>query len=245
MCPVHFVFLQKPDWVNAEMKFTLSADSLSSWDSAIYEDDQEKLSEVPEYIKKLASQGKLTLLLTIHPLLRKLSQILMWQLWPWFSLRLVKTGFFSLLLTCSWACWLWHRKSPWSWFIRSSCRCNKQSGQIACKLNSLFFRISLWKRCVPFNGHSRKTDKYKVLFYSRLPLAFARHASKTLRASRTSLSNSIWERPKITLFSNMYVEQSKTNRTYIPLRWRLNLCSKAQSRNLKSLVNVKVGYVVS
>jgi hypothetical protein len=40
------------------MKFTLSADSLSSWDS-IYEDDQEKLSEVPEYIKKLASQGKL------------------------------------------------------------------------------------------------------------------------------------------------------------------------------------------
>ena len=53
-----FVFLQKPDWVNAEMKFTLSADSLSSWDS-IYEDDPEKLSEVPEYIKKLASQGKL------------------------------------------------------------------------------------------------------------------------------------------------------------------------------------------
>jgi len=39
------------------MKFTLSADSLSSWDS-IYEDDQEKLSEVPELIKKLASQGK-------------------------------------------------------------------------------------------------------------------------------------------------------------------------------------------
>ena len=77
MCSVHFVFLQKPDWVNAEMKFTLSADSLSSWDSAIYEDDQEKLSEVPEYIKKLASQGKLTLLLAIHPLLRKLSQILM------------------------------------------------------------------------------------------------------------------------------------------------------------------------
>lgn len=76
MCSVHFVFLQKPDWVNAEMKFTLSADSLSSWDSAIYEDDQEKLSEVPEYIKKLASQGKLTLLLAIYPLLRKLSQLL-------------------------------------------------------------------------------------------------------------------------------------------------------------------------
>lgn len=55
---MQFFFLQKPDWVNAEMKFTLSADSLSSWDS-IYEDDQEKLSEVPEYIKKLASQGKL------------------------------------------------------------------------------------------------------------------------------------------------------------------------------------------
>ena len=59
MCSVHFVFLQKPDWVNAEMKFTLSADSLSSWDSAIYEDDQEKLSEVPEFIKKLASRGNL------------------------------------------------------------------------------------------------------------------------------------------------------------------------------------------
>ena len=59
MCSVHFVFLQKPDWVNAEMKFTLSGDSLSSWDSSIYEDDQEKLSEVPEFIKKLASQRKL------------------------------------------------------------------------------------------------------------------------------------------------------------------------------------------
>ena len=58
MFSADFVFLQKPDWVNAEMKFTLSADSLSSWDS-IYEDDQEKLSEVPEYIQKLASQGKL------------------------------------------------------------------------------------------------------------------------------------------------------------------------------------------
>ena len=53
------MFLQKPDWVNAEMKFTLSADSLLSWDSAIYDDNQEKLSEVPELIKKLASQGKL------------------------------------------------------------------------------------------------------------------------------------------------------------------------------------------
>ena len=165
MCSVHFVFLQKPDWVNAEMKFTLSADSLSSWDSAIYEDDQEKLSEVPEYIKKLASQGKLTLLLAIHPLLRKLSQILMWQLWPCFSLRLVKTGFFSLLLTCSWACWLWHRKSPWSWFIRSSCRCNTQSGQSACKLSSIFFCISLLNH-VLFCGkrYSRKSDKSRVLF---------------------------------------------------------------------------------
>ena len=68
MCSVHFVFLQKPDWVNAEMKFTLSGDNLSSWDSAICEDDQEKLSEVPQYIKKLASQGKLNyLLLSIHP----------------------------------------------------------------------------------------------------------------------------------------------------------------------------------
>ena len=56
---MRILFLQKPDWVNAEMKFTLSADSLSSWDSAIYDDDQEKLSEVPEFIKKLASQGKL------------------------------------------------------------------------------------------------------------------------------------------------------------------------------------------
>ena len=53
-----FSLLQKPDWVNAEMKFTLSADSLPHWDCAIYEDDQEKLSEVPENIKKLASQGK-------------------------------------------------------------------------------------------------------------------------------------------------------------------------------------------
>ena len=55
----NLLFLQKPDWVNVEMKFTLSADGLSSWDSAIYEDDQEKLSEVPEFIKKLASEGKL------------------------------------------------------------------------------------------------------------------------------------------------------------------------------------------
>jgi len=71
---LHFKFtvFQKPDWVNAELKFTLSADSLSSWDSN-YEDDQEKLSEVPEYIKKLASQGKWSfVLLAIHPLLRKL-----------------------------------------------------------------------------------------------------------------------------------------------------------------------------
>ena len=51
-----FLVLKKPDRVNAEMKFTLSADSSSSSDS-IYEDDQEKLSDVPEYIKKLASKG--------------------------------------------------------------------------------------------------------------------------------------------------------------------------------------------
>ena len=62
----YFLFLQKPEWVNAEMKFTLSTDSLSSLDS-IYEDDQEKLSEVPEYIKKLASQGKLKSLLITGP----------------------------------------------------------------------------------------------------------------------------------------------------------------------------------
>ena len=55
---MHFIFPQKPDWVNAEMKFTLSADSLSSWDSN-YEHGQERLSEVPEFIKKLASQGEL------------------------------------------------------------------------------------------------------------------------------------------------------------------------------------------
>lgn len=55
------------------MKFTLSADSLSSWDSN-YEDDQEKLSEVPEYIKKLASQGKWnSFLITGPPQLRELS----------------------------------------------------------------------------------------------------------------------------------------------------------------------------
>ena len=46
------------------MKFTLSADSLSSWEY-LYEDDQEKLSKVPEYINKLASQGKLNYLLLI------------------------------------------------------------------------------------------------------------------------------------------------------------------------------------
>ena len=47
------------------MKFTLSFDSLSSWDS-IYEDDQEKISELPEYIKKLASQGKLNSIIKVH-----------------------------------------------------------------------------------------------------------------------------------------------------------------------------------
>ncbi|KAJ7385588.1 hypothetical protein OS493_015172 [Desmophyllum pertusum] len=49
---------KKPDWVNAEMRFTLSADSGSSWDSS-FEDDQVKLSKVPDYIKKLASQTEL------------------------------------------------------------------------------------------------------------------------------------------------------------------------------------------
>ena len=47
------------------MKFTLSFDSLSSWDS-IYEDDQEKISELPEYIKKLAFQGKLNWIIKVH-----------------------------------------------------------------------------------------------------------------------------------------------------------------------------------
>ena len=70
----NLLFLQKPDWVNAEMKFTLSADSLSSWDSAIYEDDQEKLSEVPEFIKKLASQGKLNSTTTTPTTLFKLQE---------------------------------------------------------------------------------------------------------------------------------------------------------------------------
>ncbi|XP_078356907.1 serine/threonine-protein kinase pim-3-like [Oculina patagonica] len=49
---------EKPDWVNAEMKFTLSADSLSSWDSS-YEEDQVKPSELPDYIKRLASKTQL------------------------------------------------------------------------------------------------------------------------------------------------------------------------------------------
>ena len=55
------------------MKFTLSVDSLTSWDSN-YEDDYEKRSEVPEYIKKLASQGKWnSFLVTGPPQLRELS----------------------------------------------------------------------------------------------------------------------------------------------------------------------------
>ena len=91
------MIFQKPDWVNAEMKFTLSADSLSSWDS-IYEEDQEKLSEVPEYIKKLASQGKLNFLLVTGP--RELSldcnMISM-------AVTLLKQDF-VLLLPCSSAC---------------------------------------------------------------------------------------------------------------------------------------------
>lgn len=61
----YFLFLQKRQWINGEMKFTLSFDSLSSWDS-IYEDDQEKISELPEYIKKLASQGKLNSIIKVH-----------------------------------------------------------------------------------------------------------------------------------------------------------------------------------
>ena len=77
-------FRNPPDWVNAEMKFTLSADSLSSWDSAIYEDDQEKFSEVPEYIKKLASQGKLNSITSTKSLfkLRELSLDFNVILWP-------------------------------------------------------------------------------------------------------------------------------------------------------------------
>ena len=51
--------LQKPNWVNAELKFTLSGDSSSSSQSS--ENDQLKLSEmpIPEYIKEIASRGML------------------------------------------------------------------------------------------------------------------------------------------------------------------------------------------
>ena len=146
------------------MKFTLSADSLSSWDS-IYEEDQEKLSEVPEYIKKLASQGKWNFLLITGP--RELSldcnMISM-------AVTLLKLDF-VLLLPCSCACWLWHRKSPWSWFIWSSRRCNTQSGQSAGKLKlkitSHFFTKSFWHQ-----GSRSKTSHLIIteLFYSRISI---------------------------------------------------------------------------
>lgn len=44
------------------MKFTLSADSVPSFNSN-YEDDEVKPSEVPEYIMKLASKSKFCLLI--------------------------------------------------------------------------------------------------------------------------------------------------------------------------------------
>ena len=57
-----FLFFQKPDWVNAEMRFTLSGDSsLSSESSQSSENDQPKFSEIPipEYIKETAFRGML------------------------------------------------------------------------------------------------------------------------------------------------------------------------------------------
>lgn len=57
-----FKIFQKPNWVNAELKFTLSGDSPSSDESSqSSENDQLKLSEmpIPEYIKEIASRGML------------------------------------------------------------------------------------------------------------------------------------------------------------------------------------------
>ena len=57
-----FKIFQKPNWVNAELKFTLSGDSSSSDESSqASENDQLKLSEmpIPEYIKEIASRGVL------------------------------------------------------------------------------------------------------------------------------------------------------------------------------------------
>ena len=57
-----FKIFQKPNWVNAELKFTLSGDSPSSDESGqSSENDQLKLSEmpIPEYIKEIASRGML------------------------------------------------------------------------------------------------------------------------------------------------------------------------------------------
>ena len=57
-----FKIFQKPNWVNAELKFTLSGDSSSSDESSqSSENDQLKLSEmpIPEYIKEIASRGML------------------------------------------------------------------------------------------------------------------------------------------------------------------------------------------
>ena len=57
-----FKIFQKPNWVNAELKFTLSGDSSSSDESSqASENDQLKLSEmpIPEYIKEIASRGML------------------------------------------------------------------------------------------------------------------------------------------------------------------------------------------
>ncbi|KAJ7385593.1 ATP-dependent Lon protease pim1 [Desmophyllum pertusum] len=49
---------KKPDWVNAEMRFTLSADS-AHLGIPVLKTIKLKLSKVPDYIKKLASQTEL------------------------------------------------------------------------------------------------------------------------------------------------------------------------------------------
>ena len=47
--------------MNAEMRFTLSGDSSLSYESSRYSEDDQllKVVEVPEYIKEIASRGKL------------------------------------------------------------------------------------------------------------------------------------------------------------------------------------------
>ena len=41
------------------------------------------------------------------------------------------------------------------------------------------------------------------------------------------------------IFSNLYIQLTEF---LFPPRWRLNLCRRAQSRNLERLVNVQMGY---